>query len=98
MKSDAEIGDDVINELYWDPQVTEPEAIGVAVRDGAVTLTGHVPSYAEKLAAARAAERVYGVPELHAPPAAASPRPAMRDRARRSRRGRGGRAGTSRSR
>ena len=53
MKSDAEIRDDVINELYWDPQVTEPEAIGVAVRDGAVTLTGHVPSYAEKLAAAR---------------------------------------------
>ena len=61
MKSDAEIRDDVINELYWDPQVTEPEAIGVAVRGGAVTLTGHVPSYAEKLAAARAAERVYGV-------------------------------------
>ena len=61
MKSDAEIGDDVINELYWDPQVTEPEAIGVAVRDGAVTLTGHVPSFAEKLAAARAAERVYGL-------------------------------------
>ena len=60
MKSDAEIRADVINELYWDPQVTEPEAIGVAVRDGAVTLTGHVPSYAEKLAAARAAERVYG--------------------------------------
>ena len=61
MKSDAEIRDDVINELQWDPQVTEPEAIGVAVKDGAVTLTGHVPSYAEKLAAARAAERVYGV-------------------------------------
>src|SRR6476660_10153469 len=61
MKSDAEIRADVINELYWDPQVTEPEAIGVAVRDGAVTLTGHVPSYAEKLAAVRAAERVYGV-------------------------------------
>ena len=61
MKSDAEIRDDVINELHWDPQVTEPEAIGVAVKDGAVTLTGHVPGYAEKLAAARAAERVYGV-------------------------------------
>src|SRR6201995_1519675 len=61
MKSDAEIRDDVINELHWDPQVTEPEAIGVAVKDGAVTLTGHVPSYAEKLAAVRAAERVYGV-------------------------------------
>ena len=64
MKSDAEIRDDVINELHWDPQVTEPEAIGVAVRDGAVTLTGHVPSYAEKLATARAAERVYGVKAL----------------------------------
>lgn len=47
MKSDAEIRDDVINELHWDPQVTEPEAIGVAVKGGAVTLTGHVPSYAE---------------------------------------------------
>ena len=33
----------------------------IAVMDGAVTLTGHVPSFAEKLAAARAAERVYGV-------------------------------------
>ena len=27
MKSDAEIRDDVINELHWDPQVTEPEAL-----------------------------------------------------------------------
>ena len=33
----------------------------MAVTDGAVTLTGHVPTYAEKLALARAAERVYGV-------------------------------------
>jgi osmotically-inducible protein OsmY len=61
MKTDAEIRDDVINELKWDPQITDPETINVAVQDGAVTLTGHVPSYAEKLAAARAAERVYGV-------------------------------------
>ena len=61
MKTDGEIRDDVIDELRWDPQITDPDAIGVAVRDGAVTLTGHVPSYAEKLAAARAAERVYGV-------------------------------------
>jgi osmotically-inducible protein OsmY len=61
MKTDAEIRDDVINELQWDPQITDPNAIGVAVQDGAVTLTGHVPTYAEKLAAARAAERVYGV-------------------------------------
>jgi osmotically-inducible protein OsmY len=61
VKSDTEIRDDVIDELRWDPQITAPEAIGVAVRDGAVTLTGHAASYAEKLAAARAAERVYGV-------------------------------------
>ena len=61
VKADSEIRDDVINELQWDPQITDPDAIGVAVADGAVTLTGTVPSYAEKLAAARAAERVYGV-------------------------------------
>lgn len=32
MKSDAEIRDDVIGELHWDPQVTEPAAIGVRLR------------------------------------------------------------------
>ena len=61
MKSDSEIRDDVISELRWDPQITDPDAIGVAVQDGAVTLTGHVPTYAQSLAAASAAERVYGV-------------------------------------
>ena len=61
MKSDSEIRDDVIKELRWDPQVTDPDAIGVAVTDGAVTLTGHVATYAQRLAAAKAAERVYGV-------------------------------------
>ena len=35
--------------------------IGVSVKDGVVTLSGHVPSYAEKYAAERAAKRVYGV-------------------------------------
>jgi osmotically-inducible protein OsmY len=61
MKIDREIRDDVIDELRWDPQITDPDAIGVAVKDGAVTLTGNVPTYVEKLAAVRAAERVYGV-------------------------------------
>jgi osmotically-inducible protein OsmY len=61
MKTDSEIRDDVINELRWDSQIINPDAIGVAVTDGAVTLTGDISTYAEKLAAARAAERVYGV-------------------------------------
>jgi osmotically-inducible protein OsmY len=61
MKTDAQVREDVILELRWDPQISDPEAIGVAVKDGAVTLTGHTSTYAEKLAAARAAERVYGV-------------------------------------
>jgi osmotically-inducible protein OsmY len=61
MKTDAQVKEDVVLELRWDPQISDPEAIGVAVKDGAVTLTGHTSTYAEKLAAARAAERVYGV-------------------------------------
>ncbi len=35
MKSDSWVREEVINELQWDPQITEPEAIGVAVQDGA---------------------------------------------------------------
>jgi osmotically-inducible protein OsmY len=61
MKSDSDIREDVTRELQWDPQVSDPEAIGVAVEDGAVTLTGRLPTYSEKLAAVRAASRVYGV-------------------------------------
>jgi osmotically-inducible protein OsmY len=61
MKSDAKIREDVIRQLQWDVQVPDPDAIGVAVKDGAVTLTGHVTTYAQKLVAAQAAERVHGV-------------------------------------
>jgi osmotically-inducible protein OsmY len=61
MKIDSQIREDVIRELRWDPQVSQPDAIGVAVTDGTVILTGRVPSYPEEMAAARAAERVYGV-------------------------------------
>jgi osmotically-inducible protein OsmY len=60
MKSDSELKRNVENELKWEPSVNEAH-IGVAVEDGIVTLTGHVPSYAEKYAAERAAKRVYGV-------------------------------------
>ena len=61
MKPDAKVKEDVIRQLQWDAQVPDPDAIGVAVKDGAVTLTGHVTKYAQKLAAAHAAERVHGV-------------------------------------
>jgi osmotically-inducible protein OsmY len=61
MRTDSEIRDDVINELQWDLEMTSPDAVAVAVTGGAVTLAGHASNYAEKLAAARAAERVRGV-------------------------------------
>jgi osmotically-inducible protein OsmY len=60
MKSDQQLQMDVLAELQWDPRVQSNE-IGVIVKDGAVTLTGTVSAYAEKLAAARAAKRVRGV-------------------------------------
>jgi osmotically-inducible protein OsmY len=60
MKSDVELQQDVLDELDWEPSV-DGAHIGVAVNNGIVTLTGHVPSYAEKYAAERAAKRVYGV-------------------------------------
>lgn len=50
----------VTQQLEWDPSV-DASAIGVAAKDGAVTLTGYVNSYAEKLSAERAAKRVHGV-------------------------------------
>lgn len=60
MKSDSTIQKDVIDEVRWDPRILSRE-IGVAAKDGVVTLTGTVASYAEKWAAERAAERVVGV-------------------------------------
>ncbi|MBL7671756.1 MAG: BON domain-containing protein [Bdellovibrionaceae bacterium] len=60
MKTDSQIQTDVMQELKWDPSVTH-EHIGVAVSDGVVTLAGSVPSYVEKLAAEKAAQRVFGV-------------------------------------
>ena len=39
MKPDAKVREDVIRRLQWDAQVPDPDAIGVAVKDGAVTLT-----------------------------------------------------------
>jgi len=60
MKTDADLKRDVSAELAWDPAVRST-AIGVAVKDGVVTLTGHIDTFAEKHAASRAVQRVAGV-------------------------------------
>jgi osmotically-inducible protein OsmY len=60
MDNDHELKHEVERELEWDPKV-DAANVGVVVRDGVVTLTGYVSTYAEKFAAVRAAERVYGV-------------------------------------
>jgi osmotically-inducible protein OsmY len=49
-----------MRQLEWDPQV-DASAIGVAAKDGSVTLTGYIDTYSGKLAAERAAKRVAGV-------------------------------------
>ncbi|MBN3761487.1 BON domain-containing protein [Burkholderia sp. Ac-20365] len=60
MKSDRQLKKEVEEELEWDPAVTATD-IGVEVTDRVVTLSGHPPSYAEKLAAEKAAHRISGV-------------------------------------
>jgi osmotically-inducible protein OsmY len=60
MENDAVIRQLVAEELDSDPSVTA-DGIGVSVRNGVVTLSGHVPSYAEQFAAVRSAHRVRGV-------------------------------------
>lgn len=63
MKSDTQLRADVQAELAWDPAVASA-GVGVIVDHGVVTLTGHLGSYAEKLAAERAVLRVGGVKAL----------------------------------
>lgn len=63
MKTDTQLQSDVIAELRWEPSINS-EDIGVEVKDGIVTLAGHVGSYAEKVDAERATMRVSGVKAL----------------------------------
>src|SRR2546425_3373211 len=59
-RTDAQIQRDVLDELKWEARV-QPNEIGVAVKDGVVTLTGWVDSYTKRWAAEEAAHRVRGV-------------------------------------
>lgn len=60
MKTDAQLQKDVMDELNWQPSLTASE-IGVAVKNGVVTLTGSVDTFAKKVQAENAARRVAGV-------------------------------------
>ena len=60
MKTDSEIKTDVQDELAWEPGIDDTK-IGVTVDDGVVTLSGEVESYTKKIAAEKAAKRVFGV-------------------------------------
>jgi osmotically-inducible protein OsmY len=58
--ADTTLRDAVMRELAWDPEV-DARMIGVTTTDGIVTLSGYIDTYAARLAAERAAQRVYGV-------------------------------------
>jgi osmotically-inducible protein OsmY len=57
---DLELKKSVESELNFEPSINAAE-IGVAAKNGVITLSGRVPSYWEKIAAERAAARVSGV-------------------------------------
>jgi osmotically-inducible protein OsmY len=60
MKTDSQIQKDVMAQLKWEPFLNASE-IGVAVKNGIVTLSGKVDSYLKKLAAEDAAKKIAGV-------------------------------------
>lgn len=58
--NDKDLCRNVLDELAFEPSI-DSEHIGVTAANGVVTLSGYVPSYAQKMAAERAAWRVKGV-------------------------------------
>ena len=63
MKNNADLQTDVQNAIKWEPLLNAAE-IGVTVKDGVVSLTGFVDSYAKKMEAENAAKKVIGVKAL----------------------------------
>jgi osmotically-inducible protein OsmY len=60
MKTNQDLQKDVQDAIKWEPLLNAAE-IGVTVKDGVVTLTGTVDTYAKKLEAEDAAKNVSGV-------------------------------------
>lgn len=60
MKNNEELQSDVQNAIKWEPLLHSAE-IGVTVKDGVVSLTGVVDSYAKKMEAECATKKVIGV-------------------------------------
>lgn len=60
MKTNEELQKDVQNAIKWEPLLHAAE-IGVTAKDGLISLTGVVDSYAKKLEAETAARKVVGV-------------------------------------
>lgn len=63
MKSNQDLQKEIQEALKWEPLLHAAE-IGVIVKDGVVTLTGTVDSYAKKLEAENATKKVAGVQAL----------------------------------
>jgi len=58
--NDSSLRQDILDELEFEPSI-DANDIGVAVEDGVVTLSGHVPNYSQKQATERVVARVKGV-------------------------------------
>lgn len=58
--SDSSLRQDILDELDFEPSIDAAD-IGVAVESGIVTLTGHVPTYAQKVTVENVVRRVKGV-------------------------------------
>lgn len=71
MRTDSEIQKDIAEQLKWEPFLN-PAEIGVAVKDGVVTLSGQVDSYSKKIGAELAVKKIAGVKavaeEIHVGP------------------------------
>ena len=60
MQANLNLQRHVQDELDWEPSL-DASQIGVTAHEGVVTLTGHLPVYAQKHAAEEVAKRVHGV-------------------------------------